>query len=89
MGQWLTRWWGGERLRLDVWLDGSLGFGLELVVVVANEGADVVRDVEQSCPLLLVERHGKPSETVHRQATFLAHLDRDSGWFSVLEGLVF
>src|SRR5687767_15126713 len=49
---------------------------LELAVVRRDERPDLVGHVEQLRPLLLVERHGKSSEPVDREATLLADLER-------------
>src|SRR5262245_52025074 len=55
--------------------EASSVLGLELAVVVANEGSDVIGHVEQLRPLLLVERDGEAAEPVHGHAALLAHLD--------------
>src|SRR5712691_11362250 len=52
-------------------------FGLELGVVLGDEGADVAGHVEQLRPLLLVERDREAAEPVHGHAALLAHLERD------------
>src|SRR5262249_2479326 len=61
---------------------------LQRTVVLAHEGANVVGHVEQSNPLLLVQRHRKPAEAVHRQAALLADLHRHAPAGTLLEPLV-
>src|SRR5262249_9846292 len=61
---------------------------LQRAVVLAHEGANVVGHVEQPNPLLLVQRHRKPAEAVHRQAALLAHLHRHASAGTLLEPLV-
>jgi hypothetical protein len=53
-------------------------FGLQLAIVRLDEGADVVGQVEQLGPLLLVERDGKPAQPVHGDSALLADLHRDA-----------
>src|SRR5262245_45523466 len=55
--------------------EASSVLGLELAVVVANEGPDVIGHVEQLGPLLLVQRDGEAAEPVDGHASLLAHLD--------------
>src|SRR5262245_21528916 len=49
--------------------------GLELPFVVADESTDVVGEIEEPQPLLLVEGHWKAPQSVDRHAALLAHLD--------------
>src|SRR5262245_7626793 len=55
--------------------EASSVLGLELAVVVANEGPDVIGHVEQLAPLLLVQRDGEAPEPVDGHAPLLAHPD--------------
>src|SRR6185503_15656347 len=52
--------------------------GLQLGVVLGDEGADVVGEVEELAPLLLVEGDREAAEPVHRHPALLAHLERDA-----------
>src|SRR5262249_7798039 len=47
--------------------------GLQLALVLADEGADLVRHVEKPAPLFLVERHREAAEPVHRHPALVAH----------------
>src|SRR5262249_40268798 len=54
----------------------------------ADETPDVVGNVEELGPLLLVERDREAAEPVHRHAALLAHLERDATALRPLEALV-
>src|SRR5262249_60539154 len=47
--------------------------GLQLALVLTDEGADLVRHVEKPAPLFLVERHREAAEPVHRHSALAAH----------------
>src|SRR5688500_1549065 len=64
----------------------ALLLGFELGVVRFEEGADVLCNVEQARPLLLVERAGEAAEAVHRHAALFAHLQRHAARAARLEG---
>src|SRR5215211_7496324 len=66
----------------------SSELGLQFRLVRGNEGANFVGHIEQLEPLLLVERNRKAPETVHRDATFLAHLERDAFRCALLQRFV-
>src|SRR5262249_42000404 len=69
-------------------LGSARALRLELRLVVADEGADVVGQVEQLEPLLLVERHREAPEPVDREPALLAHLEGHPATRSPLEPLV-
>src|SRR5215472_3495493 len=52
---------------------GGLLLCLQLGVVLANEGADVLGHVQKLRPLLFVQRHRESTEAVHRNPALLAH----------------
>jgi len=51
---------------------------LQPSLVLLDERPDVIGHVEQLQPLLLVQRHGEPTEAVDRDASLLANLHRDA-----------
>src|SRR5688572_10942924 len=59
---------------------------LELRVVRLEERPDLVGHVEQLDPLLLVERHGKPTKSVDGQAALLADLERHPSRDTLFQG---
>src|SRR5258706_12793063 len=65
-----------------------LRLGLQLRVVLLEEGANLVGHREQLLPLLLVERDRKASQPVDRHAAFLAHLQADAAPALRLQPLV-
>src|SRR5262245_45437614 len=66
----------------------SFGFGFQASVIFLDEGADVVCHVQQPHPLLLVERHWKPAEPVHGDASLFTHLQRDPSRLPGLQSFV-
>src|SRR5262249_42854435 len=67
---------------------GSGPLGLETRLVVPDERADVVGQVEELQPLLLVERHREAPEPVDREPSLLAHLEGHAATRAALEPLV-
>src|SRR5262245_62006588 len=49
---------------------------LQLRLVCSNERANIVRHVQQSQPLFLVQSHGKASHPVDRDSSLFTHLQR-------------
>src|SRR5215469_12687465 len=62
--------------------------GLQLRVVLPDEGADVVGEIEQLGPLLLVQGHREATQAVDRDAALLAHLERDAPTAPRLQSLI-
>ena len=49
----------------------------QLRLIFLDERANLVSHVEQPNPLLLVERHREPAQTVNRNGPFFAYLQAD------------
>src|SRR5512147_238974 len=64
---------------------GASALRLEALLVGLDEGANVVRHVEQLGPLLLVESHREAAEAVDRYAALFADLERHSSVGGALE----
>src|SRR4030095_9070491 len=88
-------WWAIRTSRLvEPWksascrglIDSFLRFQLRFVR--GNEGADLVRHVQEPQPLLLVESHGKAPHAVDGDRALFADLQADAGRSTLLEGRV-
>src|SRR5689334_2379219 len=77
-------------LKCPAFPDGSsvLALGLELRLVLFDERANVVCEIEELPPLLFVERDGEPPEAVDRDSALLRHLHRDRATAACFEPLV-
>src|SRR5215469_18360016 len=62
--------------------------GLQLRVVLPDEGPDVFGEIKQLGPLLLVQGHREATQTVDRDAALLAHLERDAPTAARLQRLI-
>src|SRR6185295_10629578 len=83
--RWRTRWSGAGSPRPR---SLRLTLGLQLPLVLLDEGADVVRHVQQLLPLLFVERDREASQAIDGHRALLAHLHRDPAGPAVLQRLV-
>ena len=60
----------------------ALFFELEAVFVFFEESAQVVGDVEEANPLLVVQRHGETAQAVDADSAFFAHSELESALLS-------
>src|SRR5262245_17703854 len=67
----------------------ALFLRLQLPLVRSDEGANIVRHIEELEPLLLVEGHRKAAHAVDRDGSLLAHLEAKAGRRALLQRGIF
>ena len=63
--------------------------GFELGIVFLDVGFDFSRHPEHSTPLFFVESNGTPSQTIDREGSLFAYLERDTDAHFPLKPIVF
>src|SRR5262244_1826884 len=67
----------------------ALFLRLQLPLVRSDEGANIVRHIEELEPLLFVEGHRKAAHAVDRDGSLLAHLEAKAGGRALLQRGIF